>query len=314
MGRDQKQVICVLGMHRSGTSLLAGCLNILGLTLGRRENLMSPGADNPTGFWEHRGIVTVHDHLLADLGLNWHDPSPLPERWTRLPAVAAHRNALRRLCLEEFGGSRIWAFKDPRVCRLLPLWHALFTELGVTPGFLIAVRNPLEVAESLARRNGFKRPKSLLLWLWHNLAAREHTSGYDRVVVEYASLLHHPRSELERIKYGLRLPNLRESGDIDKDLAALLKPELRHQHAANGGDLPETMAQTHALLAEAANGNARALPLLRSRIASIRSDALRQMATLAQTPAPDTSFLPERGIYRFRWPPGATARLKPEND
>ena len=70
------QGILVLGMHRSGTSIVTNILNVLGAELGSR--LMPPAHDNPDGFREHLDVVHVHDELLAALGHAWDDFRPLP--------------------------------------------------------------------------------------------------------------------------------------------------------------------------------------------------------------------------------------------
>ena len=71
--------LLVLGMHRSGTSALTRVLNLLGASLG--DDLMPPGDDNPLGFWEHQGIVSVHEALLVALERRWDDPRPMPDDW-----------------------------------------------------------------------------------------------------------------------------------------------------------------------------------------------------------------------------------------
>ena len=72
--------VIVLGMHRSGTSALAGLLHELGLAMG--PSLMSGRADeNEKGFWEHEKIVSIHDCLWAHFGSGWSDPMPLPQGW-----------------------------------------------------------------------------------------------------------------------------------------------------------------------------------------------------------------------------------------
>lgn len=76
----------MLGIHRSGTSALMKTVSFVGVSLGK--DLAAPRPDNPTGFWEHRGIVAQHDALLSRLGSYWDDPFPLPEGWAADPAVA----------------------------------------------------------------------------------------------------------------------------------------------------------------------------------------------------------------------------------
>ena len=60
------RALLVLGMHRSGTSAVAGALRLAGVDLG--ADLMAPAADNPKGFFEHAGVVAIHDRLLQALG------------------------------------------------------------------------------------------------------------------------------------------------------------------------------------------------------------------------------------------------------
>src|SRR5580658_3168224 len=68
--------LVVLGMHRSGTSALAGMLHHLGVALG--ERLMPASPDNPRGYWEHSEIVAINHRLMATMGWAWDDIRPLP--------------------------------------------------------------------------------------------------------------------------------------------------------------------------------------------------------------------------------------------
>ena len=82
------------------------------------------------------------------------------------------------------GGAQFFGVKDPRLCRLMPLWFPIFETLPAEPNFVLTVRHPWEVAESLARRNGLKPSKSFLLWLDHTLQAEAATAdiaGFCRV-------------------------------------------------------------------------------------------------------------------------------------
>ena len=81
------RALLVLGMHRSGTSVAAGALRLAGVDLG--TDLMAPAPDNPKGFWEHSGVVAIHEQLLAALGRAWNDPRPLPGGWLGSAAAAA---------------------------------------------------------------------------------------------------------------------------------------------------------------------------------------------------------------------------------
>ena len=65
---SEPTVVCVLGMHRSGTSLVARVLNVLGVDLGPEEHLMRPSSANPTGHWENKPITGINDEILSDSG------------------------------------------------------------------------------------------------------------------------------------------------------------------------------------------------------------------------------------------------------
>lgn len=78
--KPDEHLICVLGMHRSGTSALAGALNLVGVNFG--SNLMpAQASENPKGYWEHLDIVRTHDDVFTLFGASWDDPRPLPESW-----------------------------------------------------------------------------------------------------------------------------------------------------------------------------------------------------------------------------------------
>ena len=55
------QVVCVLGMHRSGTSLTSNILNLLGFSLGPHEHQMVATEFNPKGYGEHQLLTNLND-------------------------------------------------------------------------------------------------------------------------------------------------------------------------------------------------------------------------------------------------------------
>ena len=74
-----KQLIIVAGMHRSGTSMLAGSLAACGINFG--DNLIPPDKDNPKGYWENKKVVSIHNKLLDRFESSWSDTRKLPENW-----------------------------------------------------------------------------------------------------------------------------------------------------------------------------------------------------------------------------------------
>ena len=65
--------LVVLGMHRSGTSLLGGLLVRCGLFVGARRDLIwgADPNDNKKGFFERSDVVLQNDWLLRDQKAHW---------------------------------------------------------------------------------------------------------------------------------------------------------------------------------------------------------------------------------------------------
>lgn len=228
-----KRAILVLGMHRSGTSAIAGALAMSGVALG--TDLMPAAADNPKGFWEHAGVVAVHDRLLSALRRSWNDPRPLPEGWIDTGAAAQAAEELETLLRSEFGDQPLWAVKDPRLCRLLPLWWPVLERMQVRPAALMVMRHPREVAASLSARNQWPTGLSRLLWIQHLLDAEEATRGVQRAVLPYDTLLQAPAPALEGTlqSLGIALPVSRE--ELQQRLAGFVSNGDRHHRAAGAG-------------------------------------------------------------------------------
>ena len=181
--RAPRRALVVLGMHRSGTSAVAGCLQRLGVDLGPR--LMPATAANRKGYYEHIDVVNLHDRLLMSLGVGWDTITPWPERWWEDERTARFRVELLGLLRRDFGPAVLWGIKDPRMCRLLRWWRSLWAELATEPVFLIVVRDPRQVAASLQRRDGISQTKSYVLWWHYMLAAERETRGQSRFFLDF---------------------------------------------------------------------------------------------------------------------------------
>lgn len=148
--------ICVLGMHRSGTSCLAGILQRYGVHLGE---VFEKNPFNARGNREHRRVMQLNEALLAFNGCAWDAPQTIT-RWT----IEHEREGGAILALltgevESFAG-----FKDPRTLLTLPFWEPLIGR----PSFVGTFRHPHGVAASLRHRNGFEDEKSFAIWEAYN--------------------------------------------------------------------------------------------------------------------------------------------------
>lgn len=231
------KMLMVLGMHRSGTSLLAGSCRLLGADLGGR--MMEAGNDNVMGFWEHDEIVRIHDEMLERLGFAWDDVRALPDRWWEYQVVEPQRAALKTLLQRDFGQASLGCVKDPRLCRLLPLWTGLLQELGWEPLYLLAGRDPAEIVASLQTRNGFSAEKSALLTLRYMLEAESGSRGGKRIFVDYSALLQDWAGTLRPAwtRLGLNWP--KDTAGVEAEGSRFVHKELRHHASAKplGGTL-----------------------------------------------------------------------------
>ena len=174
------QAIVVAGMHRSGTSAFTRVLSLLGLELPR--TLYPPRSGNPLGFWESEPIVAAQDAFLETLGSTFRDTSAWPESALASPAARAFQSQLVELLRSEYGDAPQFVLKDPRICRLMPLWLGALEEIGATPHIVLPLRNPLEVAASLRGRDEKTdlTARSLLMWLRYVLDGERYSRGYAR--------------------------------------------------------------------------------------------------------------------------------------
>jgi len=249
------QAIIVLGMHRSATSAFTGLLNLLGVDLGTK--LIAASADNQSGYWEHTEIVAIHDRLLAELGSRWDDTGRPPEGWWLRSEVGRYREQIKAILARDFGGSPLWALKDPRMCRLMPLWRMVMEEMGLAPVWVLLVRHPYENIGSLDKRDGFSWQKSELLWLRHNLEAEYFSRDARRVVVTFDQFLTGWADTMERLRAAIGTAWPVPPEIAAERAASYVDPGKRHhkvQRAADPGRLSAWSREAHAALLAGAGG------------------------------------------------------------
>ncbi|MEW9625036.1 sulfotransferase family protein [Rhodanobacter geophilus] len=246
--------ILVLGMHRSGTSAVTRVINLLGADLG--SDLLPPSGDNALGFWENRGVVEIHEELLDVLGSSWHDVQPLPAGWLSTPAAIVARGKLFDTLRREFSNASLWAVKDPRLCRLLPLWQLVLNDLNVKAHAVFVVRHPDEVGRSLLARDGIPIAHTRLLWLQHLVEAEEATRDMSRVVISYDDLLRDWRECMQRMRNELPLQWPVSISEAHLSVEQFLNPRERHHKLSATGDaaLPALAQQAYQGFIAKANG------------------------------------------------------------
>ena len=222
---NKKRLIVVLGMHRSGTSAITRGLQVLGVGLGDR--LMPPvEGNNDKGFFEDIDLNALNVEILQALGSDWHYLSPLEA--SDVTELRNKRYFFRavQLLRQKVGDIPTFGFKDPRVAKLLPFWKDVFVHCQFDVGYVLAVRHPLSVVKSLAKRDGLDSEKSYMLWLGHVLISLSNTEGHKRVLVDYDRLMQTPERELERIAEYLEL--VIDSKELQCYKSEFLDEGLRH--------------------------------------------------------------------------------------
>lgn len=192
----KRRAILVLGMHRSGTSALSGVACALGAS--PPNNLLPANFANPNGYWESLPLVQAHTELLASADSSWDDWRQLDPRWYGSEDAVRFHRRIRDILESEYDEKPLFVVKDPRLCRFLPFFLSVLKEMTVTPVALFSLRDPLEVAFSLRRRDGFSISKSVALWLRHVLEAELHSREMPRCTICYENLLKDWRLEMSR--------------------------------------------------------------------------------------------------------------------
>jgi hypothetical protein len=178
--------VFVVGMHRSGTSAVVRVLESIGFFAGAETDFHPPTAHDPLGHREHIMVWRANETALTALGRGWDDPVGI--NWDLLPGAARGEvTAAIDLAVAQLDEHRLWVAKDPRLCLTLPLWRR-----ATTPLCVMTHRNPMDVARSLAARDGMPVFGGLALWEWYQRSALNGSAGLVRVYVSFADLAADP--------------------------------------------------------------------------------------------------------------------------
>lgn len=223
-----QRAICVLGMHRSGTSAVSRILNLMGVDLG--TNLMPPAPENPEGFWENLDFVEINENIFSHLEASWDNVTPafVALDNTSNPELTPFKEKIASVVKANFFESSLWGWKDPRTCLFFPLWSEALNSLDIETDIVLAWRNPISVAKSLAKRNGFSVEKSYRLWYAYTLSALYHSRHHRRVLINYDQLMDDWQRETDKIVHTLHLPWPEDREQFMSTVETFINPTLRH--------------------------------------------------------------------------------------
>ena len=202
----QAPLILVVGMHRSGTSLLGSILDALGIALP--GPLIHGDQHNPAGYFERSDITALQEELLIDLQRWWPSEAgtmPLPQGWLSTARAQRAAACLKRLLQQDLQQQHApWAIKDPRSSLLLPLWRQVAIELDVPLRLLLAFRNPTEVVTSLVNRDaastGMTAERAQALWIRHQQQVLLDAGDLPLHVVNYSRWFDAPEPQIKALQ------------------------------------------------------------------------------------------------------------------
>jgi hypothetical protein len=232
-GRGERTCLMVLGMHRSGTSALAGVFQLLGVA--PPKNLVPADESNRTGYWEPLHLALLNEQLLLELGSRWDDWRPVRVEELSASRLRFYRDEIARLVDGEYGGMPMIMLKEPRISRIVPVYQQLLTSLRYKTDYITITRNPLSVAKSLAKRDGMDSGFASLVWLNYVLASERSTRNSPRVFLSYESMVRDFGPALEKISERFSIEWPRKISSVEKEIAAYLSTD--HQHHLASVDL-----------------------------------------------------------------------------
>ena len=230
-----RTLIVIAGMHRSGTSLLAQIIHAAGAWLGE-DIERQPAPSNRSGHWEHAAVWRIHEHLLDTFGQGWGAPvGPLPHRWAEWPEARAARRELTALAAINLTHTGSWAFKDPRVTRLLPLWTDIAGALDADLRVVAGHRGPRSVVASLRNRDAMSDEDAWRLVRQFETELGAFAQTTEVCAIDYDDLLATPVPIIERLVAFCRMT---PSPDALLRARRTIQPSLRHQQPSEG-ETPE---------------------------------------------------------------------------
>jgi hypothetical protein len=227
--------VCVAGMHRSGTSMVARILSECGVYLGESEELLPPAPDNVAGPFEHREFVRLNDEVLATLGGAWDVVPPRYAVWRRRRLAPLRERALE--LVDRMRPHAPWGWKDPRTSLTLPFWLDVVPDLRL----VVCVRDVVAVAHSLLVRDHSSELFGMRLWAAYNRRLLATAPRGRTVVTRYETYFEDPQREIGRLAAFL---GLQAGRDTIGRAAATVQRSLRHHrvdYAPSG--LPRSVAR-----------------------------------------------------------------------
>ncbi|MGL5489250.1 MAG: sulfotransferase family protein [Shewanella sp.] len=243
MENKTRRWILVLGMHRSGTSAIAGALAHNGIAFGD-SFIELQGDVNEKGFWEHAELVAINEALLKELGAAWFDPFSLMTQFEQgwRPSDALFGRMCAFLRHPEFADAQQCGLKDPRLSVLLPCWQQAMSYMGDEACYLLMNRDMDQVARSLQKRDQMSLLLGQLLWGEYTFSAEAYTRNLPRCWLDYEVMLANPGAALAHIQLQLSLSTTASADFIDPSMQRQLSRGSKNSRVTSLNVLADKIA------------------------------------------------------------------------
>jgi GT2 family glycosyltransferase len=236
--------VFILGMHRSGTSIVTRLINLMGAYFGPEGSSTGANEENPKGFWERRDVRNLNDAVLASLDCDWHRVRGFALERVPAGALEEFERGAREVLLD-LDAHQPWVIKEPRLCLLLPLWRRLLEK----PVCVMVHRSPLQVARSLEKRNEFPLSAGIALWERYAIDSLRSSRDLPRLLIGIDDLMADPVGTVRDLY--TRLSELGVTGlhcPDESEILSFVTPELYH-HERDGKLQQQLLAPAQEALA-----------------------------------------------------------------
>jgi len=255
----KEKVVVIIGQHRSGTSVLSGCLKILGGYLGNDYEL-EKDTHNEKGYFECSWTDHVNNAILNKVGMEWNTipryklngefkSIELPNNWYTHKKLNDLYKIVKTHILNDLENKppgTFYTIKDPRISLILPFYIRVFKELGLDAKFIFSDREDGEMASSLIKRDNLN-PRNLahnpddgsldVLFYYHRYYAEKYFKRFssigDKNIIwtnTFKNILYKPLNFLEYIIEKFNLPN-NINEETKKELIEFIDKKLKHNHS-----------------------------------------------------------------------------------
>ncbi|MEZ9607756.1 hypothetical protein AB4268_09770 [Vibrio cyclitrophicus] len=191
--KNIEQGIIVLGMHRSGTSILSKCLYKMGVNLGDLDE--KKYVSNVEGHFEDTELLSINEDILGRSGGTWYSP---PSQ-DMLDEQKAYIESRYKSYFKSKSG--LWGVKEPRFS-LLCKYSEEYTN---NPLYVYCVRNEDDVAKSINVRDGICVTEAKKIKRHYDDVIEKFLVDKKYILVNYDELIDNPRKIISIISNDLGL-------------------------------------------------------------------------------------------------------------